>query len=321
MLLGVPNTATTEFWSAPAAVHQQQGFRHRPDAYRQLNDYRQVQRGARQLRTAARPRIWPAADSSATRTTASTRRSPATAQASLPSSRRLPAERDYTVENTTAAYREASGRQSQWTLTANGRYDLHRLATAAPLRPTRTSHHGDKAFDVGSWRAAAIFRSHQPSPSSPACHGVPRAQASSGCIGSLTVLANVQNNPDLKPEQTRDLDMGVRTRFEAFNVRASLEVTAFVLDRRDFILDSNGQYAPNNTGVTARYENIGGARHQGLEVALKAGPREPWSFDLAYLPRRVSFTHCRASRRWEPVRRVRAGRAAPERTRARDVSS
>ena len=201
---------------------------------------------------------------------------------------------DYTVEHTTAAYGELKWVASpRWTLTANGRYDHIALDyTAAPVAANANRTITEtKAFDVGSWRAAAIFKA---APAVSILASLSTGFRAPGVEqlyrGSLTVLANVQNNPDLKPEQTRDLDVGVRTHFEAFNIGASLEVTAFVLDRRDFILDSNGQYAPNNPGVTARYENIGGARHKGLEVALKAGPREPWSFNLAYTYLDAYFT-------------------------------
>jgi iron complex outermembrane receptor protein len=109
--------------------------------------------------------------------------------------------------------------------------------------------------------------------------------------GSLSVVGTVVNNPTLRPEHTRNVDLGVRAQFRALGLPTAFEITGFLLDRRDFILDSNGQYAPTNPTVIARYENIGGARHRGVEVALKTGPQELWSFEVAYSLLDAYFTH------------------------------
>ena len=298
MLLGYQYRDHTTFWSAPQRFTSSGVPVTSPDAYQQLNDYRQVQRGVKsELRTASGPfgilagaefkrNTYDSFDTALTSYRASLY-GPVVPAGSLLND-------DYTVEYTTAAYGELKWIASpRWTLTANGRYDHMSLDyTAAPVAANANrSIMETRAFDVGSWRAAAIFRV---APAVSVLASLSTGFRAPGVEqlyrGSLTVLANVQNNPDLRPEQTRDVDVGVRTRVEAFGVRASLDVTAFVLDRRDFILDTNGQYAPNNPGVTARYENIGGARHKGLEVALKAGPREPWSFDLAYTFLDAHFT-------------------------------
>ncbi len=63
-----------------------------------------------------------------------------------------------------------------------------------------------------------------------------------------------------------------------------LQAALFQVDRKDFILDSNGQYAStgNPLGGGSQFRNIGGARSRGLELELHAAAHRDWSFDLAY---------------------------------------
>jgi iron complex outermembrane receptor protein len=290
MLLGYQYRDHTQFWSAPQRYTATGGLVTSPDAYQTLNDYRQVQRGAKtELRTAAGP-IGILGGTEFKRNTydsydtALTSYRPSLYSPVVPEGTLL--NDDFTIEDTTAAYGEVKWAATRrWTLTLNGRYDHIALDyTAVPV----TSNGGrsiaeTKAFDVGSWRAGALFKV---TPDVAIYGGVStgfRAPTVEQLYrGSLTVVATVQNNPDLKPEHTRNLDIGLRAQFQALGFPTSVEITGFVLDRHDFILDSNGQYAPTNPTVIARYENIGGARHRGVEVALDTGPQESWSAGLAY---------------------------------------
>ncbi|HSL20339.1 MAG TPA: TonB-dependent receptor [Vicinamibacterales bacterium] len=290
LLLGYQYRDHTQFWSAPQRYTATGAAVTSPDAYQQLNDYRQVQRGGKsELRTAAGPfglmaggefkrNTYDSYDTALTSYRASLF-SPAVPQGALLND-------DYTIETTTAAYGELKWAASpRWTLTANGRYDHIALDyTAAPVAANGARSIAEtKAFDVGSWRAGTTFTLAR----GVAIYGGVSTGFRAPSVeqlyrGSLSVVATVANNPDLSPEHTRNVDLGLRAQFRALGLPTALEITGFVLDRRDFILDSNGQYAPTNPTVIARYENIGGARHRGVEVALKTGAQELWSLEVAY---------------------------------------
>ena len=66
-----------------------------------------------------------------------------------------------------------------------------------------------------------------------------------------------------------------------YNVQASL----FDIERKDYIMATQGDYG--GTGASGgslpqSYDNIGGVRNQGLELALKTDAKREWSLDVAY---------------------------------------
>jgi iron complex outermembrane recepter protein len=89
---------------------------------------------------------------------------------------------------------------------------------------------------------------------------------------------NTQNNPDLKPEESRNYEVGVRALMNNIKYEASV----FLLDRKDFIMKTSGNYGDSTSTYTDRWDNIGGARHKGLELSAVGGLSSSLKFNLAY---------------------------------------
>ena len=112
--------------------------------------------------------------------------------------------------------------------------------------------------------------------------------------GSITPTGSVAPNPDLKPEKSYNLELGMRAKAELLGVPLDTDVAVFQLDRKDFILNTGGQYqtTPGATldNALERYENIGGTRNLGLEAGIKTDANRTWSAELAYTWLRAYFT-------------------------------
>jgi len=94
--------------------------------------------------------------------------------------------------------------------------------------------------------------------------------------GDTSSWGSTLNNPDLEPEQSFNYEIGFRTKNNGINYDISL----FQLDRKDFIMRTSGNYG--DTDTTDMWDNIGGARHRGLEVAVNGKATKDLSFNLAY---------------------------------------
>jgi hypothetical protein len=83
-----------------------------------------------------------------------------------------------------------------------------------------------------------------------------------------TAAGGVLGNPDLKPERSRELEMGFET--ELFDNRLGLEVTHFNKKSTDALVR---QPVPPSAGSTqGRFVNIGEVNNRGWETALRAHP-------------------------------------------------
>lgn len=165
------------------------------------------------------------------------------------------------------------------TLTLNGRYDNIRLDYDDHLNALKLQ----KDFNVYSHRiglshtlndSTTLFFSRSTGFRAPSIDQL--------FNGSITLDSKVLNNPDLKPEQAINYDLGIRGNFPALENTLTYEATLFLLDRKDYIMSSIGQYTAATTANPQKYENIGGMRSQGLELSLQSDPKETFSFDLAY---------------------------------------
>ncbi|MBU0688518.1 MAG: TonB-dependent receptor [Gammaproteobacteria bacterium] len=112
--------------------------------------------------------------------------------------------------------------------------------------------------------------------------------------GTITPTGTVAANPDLKPEHSYNAEVGLRAKTELLGVGLDTDVAIFQIDRKDFILNTGGQYQ-STTGATLtnaleQYQNIGGVRNRGLEVSIKTDSREVWSADMAYTYLNAVFT-------------------------------
>jgi iron complex outermembrane recepter protein len=173
------------------------------------------------------------------------------------------------------------------TLTLNGRYDNIRLDYDDHLNALKLQ----KDFDVYSHR---IGVSHALSDSTTLFFnrstGFRAPSIDQLFNGSITLDSKVLNNPDLKPEQAINYDLGLRGTFPALDNSFTYEATLFLLDRKDYIMSSIGQYTAATTANPQKFENIGGMRSQGLELSLQSDPKKTFSFNLAYTYLDAYFT-------------------------------
>lgn len=173
------------------------------------------------------------------------------------------------------------------TLTLNGRYDNIRLDYDDRLHALALQ----KDFDVYSHRlgathtlsdSATLFVSRSTGFRAPSIDQL--------FNGTISLDAKVLNNPDLKPEQSVNYDLGIRGTFPAFDEPFTYEATLFWLDRKDYIMSSIGQYTAATAANPQQYENIGGMLSKGIELSLKSDPKKEFSFDLAYTYLDAYFT-------------------------------
>lgn len=193
-----------------------------------------------------------------------------------------------TTEEVYAPYLEVKmPLNDETTLTLNGRYDNIRLDYDDRLNSLKLQ----KDFDVYSHRiglthtlneSTTLFFSRSTGFRAPSIDQL--------FNGSITLDSKVLNNPDLKPEQAINYDLGVRGTYPAWENTLTYEATLFLLDRKDYIMSSIGQYTAATTANPQKYENIGGMRSQGLEFSLQSDPKKTFSFDLAYTYLDAYFT-------------------------------
>ncbi len=175
------------------------------------------------------------------------------------------------------------------TLTLNGRYDHIRLDNDDYLTNLSTQ----KNFDVYSHRlglthtftdSLTLFMNRSTGFRAPSIEQL--------FVGDSTPTSTTKtlNNPDLKPEESVNYDIGIRGSFPALDNTLTYEATLFLLDRKDFIMSSIGQYASGTTTNPQQYQNIGGMRSRGFELSLQSDSKKTFSFDLAYTYLDAYFT-------------------------------
>lgn len=104
--------------------------------------------------------------------------------------------------------------------------------------------------------------------------------------GDVSTYGSTQNNPDLKPEHAKNYEIGLRGAYSGINYEASV----FRIDRKDFIMKSGGNYGVVDSTVADMWDNIGGAKHQGLELALDSKINDQFSYNVAYTYLRAKYT-------------------------------
>ncbi len=178
------------------------------------------------------------------------------------------------------------------TLTLNARYDdidagyLSYLPAGAGKITS-----GQKTFRVWSERLGANYEltpNHEIYANLSTGFRVPTATQLYG--STITPTGAVLPNPNLKPEQALNQEIGLRAKGELFGVALDMDVAVYQLDRKDFILNTGGQYQTSPTGITEQYQNIGGVRNRGVELGLKTDSKRTWSGDVAYTYLNAVFT-------------------------------
>lgn len=264
-----------------------------PDAYTNGNDYRQVQRGLKsELRAGGGRLAWMAgldlrANSYDNRTHYLTDFKTSPYSRTVNTAGTVTADNE-TDENVQALYAEVKFRPAQrWLLTLNGRYDHIALDYSDQLDGLEL----DKRFDVTSWRLGAN-RDLRPNMHlfANASTGFRTPTISQLFAGTISPFGDTASNPDLDPEHAINLELGLRGDNVIAGLPVAYQAAVFQIDRDDYIMSVAGQYASPEEGVQDQYQNIGGMRSRGLELALNSDASRPWSFRLAYTYLDAYFT-------------------------------
>ncbi|MCF7821295.1 MAG: TonB-dependent receptor [Mariprofundaceae bacterium] len=176
------------------------------------------------------------------------------------------------------------------TVTANGRYDHIRLGYDDYL-PASTAPKLSKNFNVGSWRGGITYDiSDSVSLYSNVSTGFRAPTITQLFAGRMSLTGNVAANPDLKPEQAYNYEIGLRGKLDMIG-GLDWDIAAFQIDRNDFILNVAGQYAtPAGGALSDQYQNIGGMRNRGVEASVKSDQDQLFSMDAAYTFLDAKFT-------------------------------
>jgi iron complex outermembrane receptor protein len=194
---------------------------------------------------------------------------------------------DTTDEGVSAVYGEMKYRVSRpLVVTLNGRYDhidydYNSNISALDL---------DKSFDVTSWRLGAnYYLAENRDIYTNISTGFRAPSISQLFTGSISPTGDTVNNPDLEPEHAINMEVGFRTRTTLFGADADLDLAIFQIDRKDYIMSTSGQYGKSDGSVNY-YDNIGGVRNRGLELALSSLYSSKVSWNVAYTYLEAKYT-------------------------------
>jgi len=172
-------------------------------------------------------------------------------------------------------------------VTVNGRYDNITLDYTDGID---ANLNGEEEFNVTSWRLGA---NHQLKDNlgiyATLSTGFRAPTAEELFYGDSNLGNDVDPNRNLDPEKTFNTEIGLHNQTQWADTKVDIDLAIFQLDRDDFIMPSVGQYASNNTGSSS-FENIGGARHRGIELGIQTDETKTWSFGLAFTYLDAVFT-------------------------------
>lgn len=194
---------------------------------------------------------------------------------------------DTTDEVVNAVYGELKFRTTEKLVTTiNGRldrieFDYHSDLSGLDL---------DKSFTVGSWRLGANYALAETKDLyANVSTGFRAPSITQLFAGDISPTGSTASNPDLKPEHAINMELGLRAKTTLFGVPSDVDVAVFQIDRDDYIMSSSGQYAvADDTGDM--YDNIGGIRNRGLELAIDSQLSSQWSLNTAYTFLHSKFT-------------------------------
>lgn len=192
---------------------------------------------------------------------------------------------DETREATRAAYGELKWSPlSDWVFTANLRGDQIKLDyTGQPDSSRNSVITRSKDFSATSWRLGSNWQAAANTnlfANISTGFRTPTAQQLYG--GSISPTGKTLNNDNLKPETSVNYEVGVHLDSAVLGVAYNLQASVFMIERKDYIMATTGDYGTSTTGNPQRYDNIGGVRNKGLEVAFHSDPRREWSLDMAW---------------------------------------
>jgi iron complex outermembrane recepter protein len=265
----------TEFYSKPNSVD--------PSLYENLNLYDQVQRGLKsEYRAGGSDFAWMlAADLRANtyENNVEAAKDQYDRRGTLTANEGDRISDDTTDEDVRAVYGETKFRLTQpWVVTLNGRYDRIEYDYHSNISDLALN----KTFKVTSWRlgsnyALAKNRDLYANVST----GFRAPTMTQLFTGDISPSGSTASNPDLEPEYAINMEIGYRTKANLLGSVVDLDVGIFQINRRDYIMSTSGQYSESD-GTTEYYDNIGGVRNRGLEVALSSAFSPQFSWNLAY---------------------------------------
>ncbi len=280
----------TQFLSSPDRTD--------PTLYTNFNDYKQVQNGVKtEYRSGGENSAWLlAADLRANRY--DNKRSyniyvPA-AWGSPEHFAGDPIADDTTDEAVQALYGEYKYRVSEpLVMTMNGRYDHIALDYSGYDFDTLNDVNVDKTFDVASWRLGANYTLTESSDIYANISTGFRApsvnQLFAGDINPIGAgETGTLSNPDLVPEHAINMEVGYRAEITFFGSPTDLDVAIFQIDRNDYIMSTSGQYG--SSSVNDMYDNVGGMRNRGLELAMNTVFTPDLAWHVAYTYLDAKFT-------------------------------
>ena len=186
-----------------------------------------------------------------------------------------------TDENVYAMYGEyKQSITKEITATANLRYDMIKI----DYEDYQDNNYKEE-FNVYSYRVGANYQLDEASSIYVNFSTGFRAPTVSQLYAEdVSTWGSTLNNPDLEPEESFNYEIGFRTNHDGINYDLSI----FQLDRKDFIMRTSGNYG--DTDTTDMWDNIGGARHRGLELAVNGKATDNLSFNLAYTYLQAKYT-------------------------------
>ncbi|PJA31558.1 MAG: TonB-dependent receptor, partial [Zetaproteobacteria bacterium CG_4_9_14_3_um_filter_53_7] len=285
----------TKFWTAPVRFDAAGAAVTDVNAYSNDNDYKQVQRGLKaEWRSSGESLGWLGAidlrDNSYKNRVNVLQSYRASPRAPVVTAGTL-IEDNNTKERMYAGYGELKFRLTDaMTATVNGRFDHIKLDYSDYL-VTATAPNLSKGFNVGSWRGGINYDfSDSVSLYSNVSTGFRAPTIQQLFAGTINLNGAVAANPNLKPEQAINYEIGLRGKLDLVG-GLEWDIAAFQIDRKDFILNVAGQYSTPAAGITDQYQNIGGMRNRGVELAIKSDQEQLFSMDVAYTLLDAKFTN------------------------------
>jgi iron complex outermembrane recepter protein len=202
---------------------------------------------------------------------------------------------DITYEKVQALYGEYKFRVSApVVMTMNGRFDHIAYDYSGVDYDNSGVAQGtvnaDKAFDVASWRLGTNYNLAENSDIyANISTGFRAPSIKQLYAGDISPSGGTDNNPDLVPEHAINMEIGYRTKTTIFGAPTDLDMAIFQIDRNDYIMSTSGQYSANGS-TNDMYDNIGGMRNRGLEMAMETAFTPALSWHLAYTYLDAKFT-------------------------------
>ncbi len=269
-----------------------------PTQYMYLNKYKQVQNGFKtEYRSNGESSAWLlAAD---VRDNSYDNHTEANIDISgwSPISAGTPTSDDITYEKVQALYGEYKFRASDpVVITTNGRFD-HIAYDYSGVNydnagTVDSTVKADKSFDVASWRLGTNYNLAENSDIyANISTGFRAPSIKQLYAGDISPSGSTAGNPDLKPEHAINIEVGYRAKTTLFGAPTDLDIAIFQIDRNDYIMKTTGQYG-GSTGDTLvdMYDNIGGMRNRGLELAMQTTFTPDFSWHVAYTYLDARFT-------------------------------